>query len=306
MRNILCNKYVNKIEGSFRGWIDIEKPDEDDYCFLNEKFKINNLDIEECKNNSKRSKFRSYSNYSFIILSSIDKGTSLEVLCYLPVYIFVSREYLITIHNDDAIDFSDIKKLFIESFDGENIDYILYFIIKNVIEDYFNLLEKIESRVENLQEEVMKNTDKSLLNKILDFKRKIIKLRKNIYRKREVALEIINCENPFYCNEHIVYFKEIYERSLMLYDMVESDSEMLSVTLELYSSQLSNKTNDVMKFLTIVTTMMMPITIITGIYGMNFDMMPELHFKYGYLFFWIAIMLTMIIQLNYFRKKKWI
>lgn len=289
-------------------WVDIEEPKEEDYSFLREKFNFHELALDYCKNKSINSKFHDYEKYYFLIITSINKTSTIENIIYKPIYIFVGQKYIVTLHYSKSTVLSNLQSSIMEKpkILEAGSDFLLYNIIKDITERYFVVADKLEAEINFIEDELMDKPTKESLNKILEIKRKAIRLRKNIYKKREIMTSLLRVDNSIIKEENKLYFSDSYDYILMLFDVVEGNKEMIASTLDLYSSQLSNKTNDVMKLLTIITTIMMPITVVTGIYGMNFANMPELHFKYGYFIVWIIIIVSIILQLIYFKKKKWL
>lgn len=289
-------------------WVDIDEPEEEDYNFLRDKFGFHDLALDYCKNKSINSKFHDYNKYYFLIITSINKTSTMENIIYKPIYIFIGKKYIVTLHYSKSTVLSNLQKDIVENPKILEVgsDFVLYNIIKDITERYFVVADKLETEINFIEDELMDKPTKESLNKILQLKRKSIRLRKNVYKKREMMTSLLRVDNSIIKSENKLYFSDSYDYILMLFDVVEGNKEMIASTLDLYSSQLSNKTNDVMKLLTIITTIMMPITVVTGIYGMNFVNMPELHFKYGYFIVWIIIIVSIIIQLIYFKKKKWL
>lgn len=306
--HIKDDRLINIDELSNTVWIDIEDPEEADYEFLKDKFEFHDLALEYCKNKSVNSKFSEYEDYYFLIITSITKTNSIENAIYKPIYIFISRKYIITIHYGKSTLISGVFTAINEKpkIIDMGADFILYSIIKAITDRYFLIADKLEAQINFIEDELMDKPTRETLNKIIDIKRKTIRLRKHVYKKREMINSLLRADNSILRKENKVYFSDSYDHILMLFDVVEGNKEMIASSLDLYSSQLSNKTNDIMKLLTVITTIMMPITVVTGIYGMNFVNMPELSFKYSYLIFWIAILASIILQLIYFKRKKWL
>ena len=184
-------------------------------------------------------------------------------------------------------------------------DFVLYNILDEAIDQLFVITDKVEEKINILEEESMNNPVQSTLNNIMRVKKSVIKLRRVVSPLREVINTLLR-HDDIITEKHRLYFSDIYDHILRIYDLIESDHEMVTSCLELYSSQLSNSMNKVMKILTIITTVMMPLTIITGIYGMNFQNMPELRAKYSYFITIFIMFFISLCQILYFRKKKWL
>ena len=169
-----------------------------------------------------------------------------------------------------------------------------------------NLKHKIKKRIENLEEELVKNPQAQTLHKIHDFKREMIYLRKAVWPLREVISAMERKESPLIRDTTSIYLRDVYDHTIQVIDTIESYREMLSGMLDIYLSSISNRMNEIMKFLTVIGTIFIPLTFIVGIYGMNFEFMPELKWRYGY-FILLGFMVCVTVgMLAYFKRKKWI
>ena len=174
------------------------------------------------------------------------------------------------------------------------------------MDNYFVLLEKIDDETEILEEEVLEMSAEDTVQKIYVLKRNLIELRKTIWPLREVLNEISRGESSLIKEETLPYFKDVYDHTIRIADTVETFRDIASGLLDVYLSNMSNRTNEVMKVLTIIATIFMPLTFIAGIYGMNFEYMPELSWKWGYPVVLIVMGVIAFLMVVYFRKKKWL
>ncbi|MBX4259368.1 magnesium/cobalt transporter CorA [Clostridium estertheticum] len=287
-------------------WLNISNPTANDFKFLKNKFNFHHLTIEDCMHKAKRSKINDYNDYHFLIISTTDNNVS-NAFSYNNIYIYISLNYIITIHYGEN---KSIKKIMNDINNGLSIvsngsDFVLYNILDDAIDQLFVVTDKVEEKINFLEEESMNNPVQSTLNNIMKIKKTVIKLRRVVSPLREVLNTLLR-HDDIITEKYRVYFTDIYDHALRIYDLIESDHEMVTSCLELYSSQLSNSMNKVMKVLTIITTIMMPLTIITGIYGMNFQDMPELHYKYGYFITIFIMFFISFCEIIYFNKKKWL
>jgi len=152
----------------------------------------------------------------------------------------------------------------------------------------------------------MSNPSNEILNDIYKFKRELIFLRNSVWPLREVLGKLVKSEYELIDDKTVMYLRDVYDHTIQVVDIIETYRDILSGMLDTYLSSISNKTNEVMKILTIFSTIFIPLSFLTGIYGMNFDYIPELKFKYGYLVFWIITIFCILVMLNYFRRKKWL
>ncbi|MFT5872891.1 MAG: magnesium transporter [Clostridium sp.] len=287
-------------------WININNPSEKDFEFLKNKFNFHPLTIEDCVHKTKRCKINDYKDYHFLIIVTSDSHVN-NAFSYSNVYIYISSNYIITIHYGEN---KSVKKIMNDIDKGLEIvsngsDFVLYHILDEAIDQLFVVTDKIEEKISDLEEESMNNPVQSTLNNIMRVKKSVIKLRRVVSPLREVLNTLLR-HDDIITEKYRIYFSDIYDHVLRIYDLIESDHEMVTSCLELYSSQLSNSMNKVMKILTVITTIMMPLTIITGIYGMNFVNMPELHAKYSYFIVLFLMVFSSICEILYFRKKNWL
>ncbi|MBZ9687029.1 magnesium/cobalt transporter CorA [Clostridium estertheticum] len=298
-----ANKTLNNEEVF---WLNINNPTDSDFEFLKDKFKFHQLTIDDCIHKTKRSKITDYNDYHFLIITTSDSHPN-NTFSYNNIYVYISSSYIITIHYGEN---KSVKKIMNDIDNGLDIvsngsDFVLYHILDEAIDQLFIITDKLEERINTLEEETMNNPVQNTLNNIIKVKKSIIKLRRVVSPLREVLNTLLR-HDDIITEKHRLYFSDIYDHILRIYDLIESDHEMVTSCLELYSSQLSNSMNKVMKVLTIISTIMMPLTIITGIYGMNFENMPELHAKYSYFVIIFIMIFSSFCQILYFKKKKWL
>jgi magnesium transporter len=185
-------------------------------------------------------------------------------------------------------------------------DYLAYALIDAIVDNYFVILESVGERIESIQEEVLADPDPSTLKEIQDKKREMILLRKSVWPLREAISSIDRGESPLIQESVKPYLRDVYDHTIQVIDTVETFRDMISGTLDIYLSSLSNRMNEVMKVLTIIATIFIPLSFIAGIYGMNFKYMPELEWKWGYLAVWIVIIILGGLMLLGFKRKKWL
>jgi len=287
-------------------WLNINNPSNSDFEFLKKKFNFHHLTIDDCIRKTKRSKINDYNDYHFLIITTSDSQPN-NTFSHNNIYVFISTSYIITIQYGEN---KSVKKIMNDIENGLDLvsygsDFVLYHILDEAIDQLFIITDKVEERINTLEEETMNNPVQNTLNNIMRIKKSVIKLRRVVSPLREVLNTLLR-HDDIITEKHRLYFSDIYDHILRIYDLIESDHEMVTSCLELYSSQLSNSMNKVMKVLTIITTIMMPLTIITGIYGMNFENMPELRAKYSYFIVIFLMVFSSFCQILFFKKKKWL
>jgi len=185
-------------------------------------------------------------------------------------------------------------------------DYLAYCLIDAVVDNYFTILEKIGEKIETAEEHIIDMPGTSALQEIYGYKREMIYLRKSVWPLREVIGGLERIESPLIHKATKIYLRDLYDHTIQIMDTVETFRDMLSGMLDVYLSSVSNKLNEVMKVLTIIATIFIPLTFIAGVYGMNFRYMPELAWRAGYFIVLGLMAVVAIVMIVYFRRKKWI
>lgn len=273
---------------------------------IGKKYNIHPLTLEDIANTAQRPKFEDYDNYVVSIMKMIyyeEELKSEQLAIVLMKGMVISFQ---EVHGGDAFDLirnrlrtgkGRIRKM--------GADYLAYALIDAVVDYYFSILEKIGDKIEELEEDLIASPTKETMQQLHYMKREMIFLRKAVWPIRELISNLERSETELITPSTDIYLRDLHDHAVRVIDTVETYRDLLSGMMDIYLSSVSNKMNEVMKVLTIITTIFVPVTFIAGVYGMNFDNMPELHSKWGYEFTW-GVMLTIIFSLLiYFRRKKW-
>jgi magnesium transporter len=185
-------------------------------------------------------------------------------------------------------------------------DYLAYSLIDAVVDYYFVVMEQLGEDIETVEDKLVSDPRPQTLKRIQALRKEMLLVRKSVWPLREVILHLERSESPLIHKTTEIFFRDVYEHTIQVMDTIETQRDMLSGMLDIYLSSVSNRLNEVMKVLTIIATIFMPLTFIAGIYGMNFEFLPEIKWRYGYAFAWGVMILVAAIMLYFFRKKKWI
>ncbi|MBN2482837.1 MAG: magnesium/cobalt transporter CorA [Candidatus Omnitrophica bacterium] len=275
-------------------------------------FDLHPLTIEDIANTEQRPKYEDLEHYIFIVLNmlSYEKGAGVKAE---QVSFILGKNYVISFQEQEGDVFNEIRDR-IRRNKGRvrkhGSDYLAYALIDAIVDNYYVILEKIGEEIEDMEEELISNPDPATLQIIHRLKQEIIFLRKSVWPLRETVSHLERGESKLVQKNTRVYLRDLYDHTIQVIDTVETFRDMVSGMLDIYLSSLSNKMNEVMKVLTMIATIFIPITFIAGLYGMNFNTafpwnMPELNWKFGYVFTWglmITVAATMVI---FFKKKRW-
>jgi magnesium transporter len=184
-------------------------------------------------------------------------------------------------------------------------DYLVYALLDAIVDNYFLTLEQISDQIEQIEDDIIEDPTPKDIQTIHELRRELLDLRKAIWPLREIISSLYRGEFPQFQSETLLYVRDVYEHIIQVIDTLETFRDIVSGLLDMYLSTVSNKMNEVMKVLTIIATIFIPLTFITSLYGMNFQYMPELHWRMGYPFVWLTIILTSLGLILYFKRKGW-
>jgi magnesium transporter len=185
-------------------------------------------------------------------------------------------------------------------------DYLFFALLDAIVDNYFLAIENLNHRIEILEEEVYENPKPVVAKNIQQLKKEVLQIRRWIYPVKELISRLIDSENPLITKDTKLFLRDVQDHAIEINESLQIYREMSMSLMEMYMSNMSNKMNEVMKVLTIMASIFIPLTFIAGIYGMNFDHMPELHYKYGYYCVWGVMIVLFLSMMIYFKKKKWL
>ncbi len=269
---------------------------------------IHRLTIEDLISVDQRPKIDEHTEYLHMVLRMLTMDPD-ETIDYEQLSFILKGNLLITFQEKTGDVFHSVRER-IKSESGlirkKGSDYLLYALIDTVIDHYFVILESLGEKIDDLEVTLLEHPDKTTLNKLHIFRREMLTLRRSVYPLREVISRFEKLENPIIHEDTKIFIRDLYDHTIRVIETIEVLRDMASGLLDLYMNSVSNKMNEVMKVLTIMASIFIPLTFIAGIYGMNFEHMPELHYKYGYFAVWVIMVVLVIGMLIYFKRKKWL
>ena len=276
---------------------------------IGKHFNIHPLVLEDIANTGQRPKIEDFVDYIFLTLKMLrysegEKETKVE-----QVSVILGSNFVISFQESEGDVFDSIRER-IRADKGRirkmGSDYLSYALMDAIVDNYFTILEKLGDRIEDFEEELVVNPKPETLQAIHDLKREMIFLRKSVWPLREVINRLERWESSLINKSTAIYFRDVYDHTIQVIDSVETFRDMLSGMLDIYLSSVSNKMNEVMKVLTIIATIFIPLTLVAGIYGMNFRFMPELEMAVGYPIVLLIMLCVGVVMILYFRKKRWL
>ena len=275
---------------------------------VGEDFKLHPLVLEDIMNTDQRPKMEDFGDYVYIVLKMLSFNRHDETVAE-QVSLILGENFLLSFRERESDIFNPIlerlrtAKGFIRK---GGADYLAHALLDAVVDHYFVVLEKIEEEIEQLEEEVVASPTPKTLQKIHHLKRELIFLRKAVFPFRAVIGALERGESPFFQQASRIYLRDIYDHTVHIIDTLETCRDLATSLLDIYLSSVSNRMNAIMRVLTVIATIFMPLTFLAGLYGMNFKYMPELEWRWGYPAV-LLLMATVGIGMQvYFRKKKWL
>jgi magnesium transporter len=275
---------------------------------LGECFGIHPLILEDVISTEQRPKVEDLDDYLFIRLKHLDYDEVRGEITIEQVSVILGPRYVLSFQETGGNFFAPIVER-LKNGRGRlrkmGADYLAYALLDLVIDKYFVVLEKAGTRIEALEEKLVGSPGREVLHPIHHLRREMILLRRSTWPLREAIVSLERRESPLIKDSTVIYLRDLYDHTVQVIDTIETFREILTGMLELYLSSVSNRLNSVMKVLTIIATIFMPLTFMAGVYGMNFKYMPELEWHYGYPLVMLAMLLIAVSMLIYFKVKRW-
>ena len=272
-------------------------------------FGIHSLVMEDILNTGQRPKMDDLEDYVYVVLKMLNYNEEEDEIDAEQISIILGQNLVISFQEKERDVFEPIRGRIRKNkgrIRKKGADYLAYALLDSVVDNYFTILEKIGERIEFLEEELVENPSTQTLQEIHRLKREMIFLRKSIWPLREVISGLERGESSLIKETTVIYLRDVYDHTIQVIDTVETFRDMLSGILDVYLSSISNKMNEVMKVLTIIATIFIPLTFLAGVYGMNFRYMPELEWRWGYFAVLFLMAVVGIGMVTYVRKKKWL
>ncbi|MFC4769606.1 magnesium/cobalt transporter CorA [Effusibacillus consociatus] len=284
-------------------WVDFSEPTAQEIQYLSDIFAFHHLAIEDCLHLLQRPKIDDFGDYRFFVLHAVSnqKGKPEEI------NLFVAKNYIVSFRMNPN---QDLDKVWNQVKQNPELtqkgpDYLLYLIIDRLVDQYFPVLLRIDDELERLESENFLRPSQRMINRVFKIRKDLLSLRRSLEPYREVVREILHPEDEKWKIKYRIFFGDIYDHLAKLLEMTDTYRQIGSDLIESYVSLNSQRMNRVMVTLTVITTIFMPLTFLAGIYGMNFDNMPELHWKYGY--FFVLTLMSVIAggMVIWFRRRGW-
>jgi len=292
-------------------WVSLEQPSEKEIDdVLRGIFHFHPLAIEDSQTPEYQApKVDDFGEYLFILALALRPNESLDELSTSELDLFLGRHYVVTSYRSPVM--PPIRDVWKRLERDERVlergaDFLCHAILDHLVDDYMPVIDAMDDEVERLEDEVIDRPHPRVLERILQLKHATLTLRRIIAPQREVMNRLSRDDFPQIDRQNRIYFRDIYDHLVRTQDLSESLRDLITSTLDTYLSATSNRLNEVMKALTIVSTVFLPLTFVAGVYGMNFAFMPEIGWRYGYLMVWGVFIVIIIGMIWWFKRRGWI
>jgi len=310
-------KEVNNVEEAFSlrnkssvTWLNIDGVHQPEIIEqVGKNFGMHPLVLEDIANTGQRPKMEDFDEYIFVVLRMLRFDEKENETKTEQISVVLGRDFVVSFQEMEGDVFDAIRER-LRNNKGRirkmGADYLAYSLIDAVVDNYFMILENLGETIEDIEDKLVTNPTSETLRTIHDLKREMVFLRKSVWPLREVINRLERSESPLINKSTFVYLRDVYDHTIQVIDAVETFRDMLSGMLDIYLSSVSNRMNEVMKVLTVIATIFIPLTFVAGIYGMNFRYMPELEQVWSYPAVLTLMLIVALLMVVYFRRKKWI
>lgn len=282
-------------------WFDVSDPNSPDLDELAKRFQLHPLQIEDCRHRPQRAKADDYGPYLFAVLKHVVAHDN--NLAFDDFDVFLGPDFLITVHRDDCPLINKLRQ-YIEQDKLTRLDRILYLLTDLIVDEYLSVLDKWADQIEKIESMVLRRPGPQTLSEIFRLKRRLIEFRRSGSGMRDVVNTIIRREGGLVGDDLDPYFRDVYDHLVRAVETVEMQRDLLTGSLDIYLSAIANRTNEVMKVLTIYGTLALPLVVITGFFGMNVHL-PWQNNAHGVWYVVAMLVVSMLLVLYYFKRKRW-
>lgn len=292
-------------------WIDLQQPDHEEIQrILHDVFHFHPLTIEDCESTGYQiPKIDDFGSYLFVTMHALpDRLDHIDLQTTEELNLFLANNYLVTVHH--AARMSPIQEVRnrLERDDRlikNGSDYLCHSILDHLVDEYLPMLDALDERLETIEDRVLQKPSPDILKELLDLKHTLMLLRRIVSPQREVINRLSRDDYPMIDQHSKIYFRDVYDHLMRIQDLSETMRDIVSGVLDIYLNSTSLRLNEIMRALTVVSTIFLPMSFVAGVYGMNFEYMPELTWRFGYLLIWLVFVCIFGGMLIWFKRRNW-
>lgn len=288
-------------------WLDLDDPMSQALDELASRYGFHHLAVEDCRHEEQLAKIDYYEGHSFMVVNTTQYTETPCEVKMREIDIFLGPDYIVTVHFGKSLAIAELeKRLATKAAHFTRPDMVLHAIIDLLVDRYLPTLDHMGETIDKIQDDLLISPEPALLEAIFDLKRGLLKFRRAVSAQRELVNSIIRDESELIHRDLHIYFRDVYDHAVRAMDLVETYRDLLTGGLDIYLTQMANRANDVVKALTVLATIMLPLTLVTGYFGMNFEYIPFARTHYGIWYVTAALLLISGGMLAWFKYKKWI
>lgn len=276
---------------------------------VGEVFGLHKLTLEDIGHTGQRPKMEDYDDYLFFVLKMMRYDEEKARVHSEQLSMVLGRTFLITFQEQPGDVFEPVRER-IRKQKGKirkvGIDYLAYTLLDTIVDNYIFIIERLGEQIEDIEDDILANPTQEILSKINSYKREMSYLRKTIRPAREFVLRLDRLDSDLIQEHTVPFIKDLLDLSNQAVEVIDTYREMLTDYLNIYNTGVGNRLNEIMKVLTIFSAIFIPLTFIAGIYGTNFDYLPELRYRYSYFIFWGVLVVVALVMLKFFKRRKWL
>lgn len=289
-------------------WVDIEDPTPQDLELLTSRFRFHPLAVEDCVHHQKRAKIERYQTHGFVVLTALDRTTREDLLDTASICIFIRPGLAVTVRAKRITAVERIQHILEDEPDrvGNSTERVLHAILDAVIDEFTPLLDDWEDEIDDIEDEAASPGVQPIAERLLELRRKLLLVRRIILPQIEVVRRLVDDDSPEVSAEYRVYFRDVLDHALVVSETTSLFLEVANGAITVHANAVNERLNEVMKFLAIVSTLLLPWTVVSGIFGMNFDLIPLSHQPLGFGTALGVMLVVTVGLLYYFRRKGWL
>lgn len=290
-------------------WFDIRGLHDTDLVrHIGERFGIHQLVLEDILDPQQRPKFEEYDNGIFLIARALTFHSETSELETEQISIFAGKNFILSFQEKEDDQFKPVRNRILSPqarIRRRKADYLAYALADTLVDEYYNILDQIEDRLNVLESNILENSGKRQKAEIYQLKIDCLNMRKSVAPLRDAISQWSRCDSALIADETTLFLRDLYDHTVQILDSIDTFRDIINGLYDLYLSEISYRMNNIMKVLTIISTLFIPLTFLAGVYGMNFKNLPELNWPNGYFLFWGVCVIITIGMIIFFRRRKW-
>jgi magnesium transporter len=286
-------------------WVDFSAPTKEETALLTSVFRFHPLAVEDCESRRQHPKIEDFADYVFLLTHGVDPESKAREFRTRRLAMFIGRNYLVTYHRERSRSCEHTMETIRRNprVIAEGSDSVMHQILDFQVDQYLAVLESFEKQLNEVEDRIFSGSSRDVLTDVLAFKRSLMRLRRIAGHQRDVLIRLVRREFPMIDERSVYNLRDVQDHLVRIADLADNYRDLIGSALEAHLALVSQRTNEIMRVLTVVSTLFIPLTFVVGVYGMNFDHMPELRWRYGYAAVWVVMIAIAVGMYVYFKRR---